>query len=112
EEDDNIFDNAKNSGINKEPGMDELTEGLSKEYKTKEIITGNNPLEADPEDREAVENLLENRREDIETFKDNISLLMQSISHNNEKIKMLEESLRKSEEELSNNPNDSTVISR
>ncbi len=86
--------------IQKEPSLDDTIPELNQSLKTKMIITGENPLEPDERDQESVENLLVRNAEDFQIINDNIRLLMSEISHNNDKIKQLKESINKTEDEI------------
>ncbi|MDQ5901621.1 MAG: hypothetical protein QG580_336 [Patescibacteria group bacterium] len=103
-QDDGTLSQAEKMGIEREYGHDELVGDLNENLRIKEIISGEDPMEARPEDKEAVENLLVRSAEDREIIHDNISLLKNQIEETKEKIRQYKLSIEKTEEEMIKNP--------
>lgn len=100
------IDNLKSlAGYKKEESLDDLIPELNQSLKTKKIISGENPLQPDERDREDIENLLVRNTEDFQVISDNIDLIKKEIEHNDEKIKQLNLSISKTEEESSSGNN-------
>ncbi len=106
------IDNLKSlAGYKKEESLDDLVPKLNQSLKTKEIISGDDPMEADERDRESVENLLVRSSEDFQVINDNIDIIRKEIEHNDEKIKQLNFSISKAEEEANNSMDDTIMTS-
>jgi len=83
----------------REYSLDDARRELNQDLKTKEIISGENPLEPTSEEAEhirQVTNLL--KPDEVEIIRNNMDLIMQEIDENNKKIKQLEDSIRDTEE--------------
>lgn len=78
--------------------LDDSRKKLNRKLKTREIITGEDVLEPNEKELEAIKKVSELRMQDAETIKNNIRLLMTEIDANNRKIKQLEESIRTTEQ--------------
>jgi hypothetical protein len=81
----------------REYSLDDARLELNKELKTKEIITGEDPLEPNEEEYQKIKTVSELRMSDAQILKDNIRLLMTEIAANNRKIKQLEDSKKETE---------------
>ena len=87
--------------IQKEESLDDMVPKLNKSLNLKEVISGKDPMDQDEKDEEAISNILSLKNEDRLIHENNIELLMLEIDHNKEKIKQLEVSILKTEEEES-----------
>lgn len=81
----------------REYSLDDAREELNKDLKIQEIISGDNPLEPNEEERTAIEDISRIAVENSEIARNNIRLLMTEIDANNKKIKQLMESIAETE---------------